>query len=69
METESLLQDAMARLMRDRTTLIVAHRLPTVANADRIIVLDGGVVAEQGTHRDLLAQSGIYARLAVAYGR
>ncbi len=68
-ETESLLQDAMARLMRDRTTLIVAHRLPTVANADRIIVLDGGVVAEQGTHRDLLAQSGIYARLAVAYGR
>ena len=68
-ETEFLLQDAMARLMRDRTTLIVAHRLPTVANADRIIVLDGGIVTEQGTHRDLLAQAGTYARLALAYGR
>ncbi|MEL7675525.1 MAG: ABC transporter ATP-binding protein, partial [Chloroflexota bacterium] len=52
-----------------RTTLIVAHRLSTVANADRIVVLDGGRVAEQGTHPELLAQASIYHRLAAAYGR
>ncbi len=68
-ETEALLQDAMARLMHDRTTLIIAHRLTTVASADRIIVIDGGRVAEQGTHHDLLARGGIYQRLAMAYGR
>ncbi len=67
--TESLLQDALTALMRDRTTLIVAHRLSTVVNADRIVVLDGGRVAEQGTHPELLAQAGIYHRLAAAYGR
>jgi len=67
--TEALLHDALAALMHDRTTLIVAHRLSTVANADRIIVLDGGRVAEQGTHPELLARAGIYHRLAAAYGR
>lgn len=67
--TESLLQDALATLIHDRTTLIVAHRLSTVASADRIIVLDGGRVAEQGTHSELLAGAGIYHRLVTAYGR
>ena len=49
--------------MRDRTTLVIAHRLSTIRNADKIVVLDDGAVAEQGTHEELLGRGGLYARL------
>ena len=62
-ETEHLIQDALAKLMVGRTSIIIAHRLSTIQNVDRIIVLHKGRVAEMGTHRDLLAQRGVYHRL------
>lgn len=62
-ESEQLVQDALERLMAGRTTLIVAHRLSTVQNADEILVIDGGRVVERGRHADLLAQGGLYRRL------
>ena len=62
-ESERLIQDALQRLMRDRTTLVIAHRLSTIEHADRIVVLDAGRVVEQGTHRELIARGGHYAAL------
>lgn len=63
-ESEALVQQGLAAAMRNRTTLIIAHRLATVRKADRVIVLDGGRVLEQGPPGDLLQQGGLYARLA-----
>jgi subfamily B ATP-binding cassette protein MsbA len=62
-ESERLVQDAIDRLMRHRTVLVVAHRLATVLDADAILVLDGGRLVEQGTHAALLAENGLYRRL------
>ncbi|HEX2729461.1 MAG TPA: thiol reductant ABC exporter subunit CydD [Rubrobacteraceae bacterium] len=67
-ESEGLIREAMHRLARDRTTLIVAHRLNTVRDADFIHVLDGGRVVESGTHTELIGREGSYARLVGAYG-
>jgi ATP-binding cassette, subfamily B, bacterial len=63
-ESERLVQDALDRLMADRTTIVIAHRLATVRAADRIVVLDQGQIVEEGTHASLSARGGLYARLA-----
>jgi len=62
-ETEQLIQDAISRLMRERTSVVIAHRLSTIRNADHILVLHHGQVREQGRHEELVRQGGIYARL------
>ncbi|MFM2370789.1 MAG: hypothetical protein RIS85_511, partial [Pseudomonadota bacterium] len=63
-ESERLVQEALDRLMKDRTTLVIAHRLATIRAADRIVVMDGGRIVEQGTHTSLSEADGLYARLA-----
>jgi len=62
-ESERLVQDAINHLMKDRTSLVIAHRLSTVRHADEIIVLQKGEIAERGTHDELLSKKGIYNRL------
>ncbi|GGC48935.1 ABC transporter ATP-binding protein [Parapedobacter defluvii] len=62
-ESEKLVQEALAKLMQNRTTLVIAHRLSTIQNADQIIVLDAGVIVEQGSHQQLLANDGLYKKL------
>ena len=63
-ESERAVQEAVDQLSEGRTTLIVAHRLATVKQADRIIVMDQGEIVAQGRHDDLVAEDGLYARLA-----
>jgi subfamily B ATP-binding cassette protein MsbA len=62
-ESEILVQEAISRLMQSRTTLVIAHRLSTITSADRIVVLENGRIVQQGKHRDLVDQGGLYARL------
>ncbi|MDR2653442.1 MAG: ABC transporter ATP-binding protein/permease [Prevotellaceae bacterium] len=62
-ESERLVQDALANLMKNRTSVVIAHRLSTIRNADQIIVIDGGAIVEQGTHSELTARNGIYKHL------
>ena len=63
-ESEKLVQDALDRLIANRTTLVIAHRLATVRQADKIVVLDKGRIVETGTHDQLTKAGGLYARLA-----
>ena len=62
-ESEVLIQDALWKLMEGRTAIVIAHRLSTIQKMDRIVVLDHGKIAEQGSHANLLEQNGLYARL------
>jgi ABC-type multidrug transport system fused ATPase/permease subunit len=62
-QTERLIQQALARLLKGRTSFVIAHRLSTVVNADRIIVIQDGRIVEQGTHPELLALGGVYYQL------
>ena len=62
-ESERLVQDALQRLMQERTTLVIAHRLSTIEHADRVVVMERGAIVEQGPHAQLMASGGLYARL------
>ena len=61
--SENAIQDALETIMKGRTSIVIAHRLSTILKADRILVVDGGVIAEQGSHEELLALNGIYREL------
>jgi len=69
LRSEALVEHAMRTLMRGRTSIVIAHRLSTIRSADRIVVLEGGTVAEQGTHAELLAAGGRYADLYEDWSR
>ena len=62
-ETEGLIQEALGKVLKEVTTIVVAHRLSTIKNADRILVMHKGQIREEGSHADLLAMNGIYAKL------
>jgi ABC-type multidrug transport system fused ATPase/permease subunit len=62
-QTETLIQEALEQVLKNRTSLVIAHRLSTVSIADRILVMHKGRIAESGTHQTLLAEEGLYARL------
>jgi ATP-binding cassette subfamily B protein len=62
-ESEQLVQEALDNLMKGRTSFVIAHRLSTIRNADKIVVIDKGVVLEMGTHQELMMQNGLYKRL------
>jgi subfamily B ATP-binding cassette protein MsbA len=62
-ETEALIQEGLKHLLAHRTALVIAHRLSTIREMDRIVILDHGQIAEQGTHAQLLARGGLYAKL------
>ena len=68
-ENEALIQKAFARLTKDRTVIMIAHRLSTVVGADKILVLEGGRVTEQGTHEEMIAAGGLYTRMWADYNR
>ena len=62
-KSERAIQDELRHVARDRTTLVIAHRLSTIVDAQQILVMDHGRIVERGTHRELLAQQGIYAQM------
>ena len=64
-ESEHLVQEAVDRAMKNRTVIVIAHRLSTVKDADKVIVIDKGQIAEQGTHIELLEQNGVYKKLVL----
>ena len=65
--TELIIQRAMDQLMQNRTSFVIAHRLSTIRSADRILVIEDGRIAEQGSHRELMAKGGVYSELYSMY--
>jgi ATP-binding cassette subfamily B protein len=62
-ESEKLIQDALWKLMKNRTAIVIAHRLSTIQRMDRIVVMQEGQIVEEGSHKQLLAKKGVYAKL------
>ncbi len=62
-ESERLVQDALEKMMQNRTSIVIAHRLSTIQKADQIVVMNKGEIAEQGTHNELMSKNGVYKKL------